>query len=148
MKMKIKIEKCADALKTVNGDAREHTYTALDLNMVADRAEEQMAALGLTQAQRAGAIVHCVSGGSVANVYKYSRALTRATLTRTSGGWWLTDASRVNGWAGYEALYLTESQDAAAVAYLRKGYRRADSHKTIDVQLPDGQCFRVSGGAA
>jgi hypothetical protein len=121
--MKIKIEKCADALAAVNGDAREHTYTALDLNMVADRAEAQMAALGLTLAQRAGAVVHCVSGGNVPNAYKYSRVLTRAALTRTSGGWWLTGAHRVSGWAGFEALYLTPGQDAAAIAHLRKGYR-------------------------
>lgn len=121
--MKIKLEKCADALAAVNGDAKAHTYTQHALMAVADRAEAQLDALGLTQAQRAGAVVHCVSGGSVSNAYKYSRALTRATLTRTSGGWWLTAVSCVNGWAGFEALYLTESQDAAAVAHLRKGYR-------------------------
>ena len=123
--MKIKIEDCADALAAANGGAGTHTYPALDLSAVADRAEAQMAALGLTQAQRAGAVVHCMSGGSVPNAYKYRRALTRATLTRTSGGWWLTAVSCINGWEGYEALYLTESQDAAAVAHLRKGYRRA-----------------------
>jgi hypothetical protein len=121
--MKIKLEKCAAALAEVNGDAREHTYTTYTLRQVADRAEIHLNALGLTQAQRAGAVVHCVSGGSVPNAYKYSRALTRATLTRTSGGWWLTAVSCVNGWAGFEALYLTPSQDAAAIAHLRKGYR-------------------------
>ena len=122
--MKIKIEKCAAALAAVNGDARAHTYTALDLNMVADRAEAQLAALGLTFAQRAGAVVHCISSGSVPNAYKYPRALTRATLTRTSGGWWLTAASCKTEWqAGFEALYLTPGQDAAVIAYLRKGYR-------------------------
>ena len=121
--MKIKLEKCAAALAAVNGDARAHTYTPYTLDQVAARAEAQLDALGLTQAQRAGAVVHCTSGGSVPNAYKYRRALTRATLTRTSGGWWLTAASCVNGWAGFEALYLTEQQDAAAIAHLRKGYR-------------------------
>jgi len=121
--MKIKLEKCAAALAEDNGDAREHTYTPHALEQVAARAEAQLDALGLTQAQRAGAVVHCVSGGSVPSAYKYSRALTGATLTRTSGGWWLTAASRVKTWAGFEALYLTEQQDAAAVAHLRKGYR-------------------------
>jgi len=121
--MKIKIEKCADALAKVNGDAREHTYTPHTLRQVADRAEIHLDALGLTQAQRAGAVVHCVSGGSVPNAYKYSRALTGAMLTRTSSGWWLTDAFRIKSWAGFEALYLTEAQDAAAIAHLRKGYR-------------------------
>ena len=121
--MKIKLEKCADALAKVNGQATEHTYTPYALEQVAARAEAQLDALGLTLAQRAGAVVHCVSGGSVPNAYKFSRALTGATLTRTSGGWWLTAAARVNGWAGFEALYLTEQQDAAAVAHLRKGYR-------------------------
>lgn len=123
--MKIKIEKCAAALAEVNGDAKAHTYTPYTLEQVAVRAEAQLDALGLTQAQRAGAVVHCVSGGSVPNAYKYSRALTRATLTRTRSGWWLTAVSCINGWAGFEVLYLTESQDAAAVAHLRKGYRRA-----------------------
>jgi hypothetical protein len=121
--MKIKLEKCAAALAAVNGDAREHTYTPHALMAVAARAEEQMDALGLTLAQRAGAVVHCVSGGSVPNAYKYSRALTGATLTRTSGGWRLTSASRVKTWTGYEALHLTKQQDAAAIAHLRKGYR-------------------------
>jgi hypothetical protein len=122
--MKIKLEKCAAALAAVNGDAKAHTYTIYALAAVAARAEAQLDSLGLTQAQRAGAVVHCTSGGSVPNAYKYSRALTSATLTRTSGGWWLTAASCINAWEGFEALYLTESQDAAAVAHLRKGYRR------------------------
>ena len=121
--MKIKIEKSAAALAKVNGQATEHTYTPHALEQVAARAEIQMDVLGLTQAQRAGAVVHCVSGGSVPNAYKYSRALTGAMLTRTSGGWWLTDAFRINSWAGFEALYLTPGQDAAAIAHLRKGYR-------------------------
>ena len=121
--MKIKIEKCAAVLSAVNGTATAHTYTALDINMVADRAEAQMDTLGLTLAQRAGAKVQCISGGSVPNAYKYSRALTRATLTRTSGGWWLTEAKKIDGWVGSEALHLTPEQDAAAIAHLRKGYR-------------------------
>ena len=121
--MKIKLEKCAAALAAVNGQASEHTYTPHALEQVAARAEAQMDALGLTLAQRAGAVVHCVSGGSVPNAYKYSRALTGATLTRTSGGWWLTAASRVKAWDGYEALHLTKQQDAAAIAHLRKSYR-------------------------
>lgn len=121
--MKIKLEKSAAALVAVNGDAKAHTYTPHALEQVAARAEAQLDALGLTQAQRAGAVVHCISGGSVPNAYKYSRALTRAALTRTSGGWWLTAVSCINGWEGHEALYLTESQDAAAIAHLRKGYR-------------------------
>ena len=121
--MKIKIEKSGDALAAVNGDAKAHTYDQRSLIYVANRAELQMIALGLTLAQRAGAVVHCVSGGSVSNAYKYRRALTRATLTRTSGGWWLTAASCINGWEGFEVLYLTEQQDAAAVAHLRKGYQ-------------------------
>jgi hypothetical protein len=121
--MKIKLEKCVAALAAVNGQASEHTYTPHALMAVAERAEAQMDALGLTLAQRAGAVVHCVSGGSVPNAYKYSRALTGATLTRTSGGWWLTAASRVKAWDGREALHLTKQQDAAAIAHLRKGYR-------------------------
>lgn len=123
--MKIKIEKCTDALAAVNAGAEAHTYDARALKAVAGRAEAQLDALGLTQAQRAGAVVHCVSGGTVPSAYKYSRALTRATLTRTSGGWWLTSAARLDAWEGHETLYLTENQDDAAVAHLRKGYRRA-----------------------
>jgi len=121
--MKIKIEKSGDALAAVNGDAREHMYTTYTLRQVADRAEIHLDALGLTQAQRAGAVVHCVSGGNVPNAYKYRRVLTGATLTRTSGGWWMTYCARVSSWAGFEALYLTPEQDAAAIAHLRKGYR-------------------------
>ena len=121
--MKIRIEKCAAALAKVNGDARAHTYTPHALMAVAERAEAQLESLGIPKFQRPGAMVHCISGGRVPHAYKYSRWLTRATLSRTSGGWWLTAASRVSAWAGFEALYLTEQQDAAAVAHLRKGYR-------------------------
>ena len=121
--MKTKIERCGVLLRLANGSAKEHTYNETSIGMVAARAEAQLTALGLTKKQRAGAVVHCASGGDVPNAYKYSRALTRATLTRTSGGWWLTAASCYNGWAGFEALYLTPEQDAAAIAHLRKGYR-------------------------
>jgi len=121
--MKTRIEKCGELLRRINGGAEAHTYDDLSLCMVAARAEAQLEALGLTKKQRAGAVVHCVSGGSVPTAYKYIRALMRATLTRTSGGWFLTDASCFNGWAGFEALYLTPEQDSAAIAHLRKGYR-------------------------
>jgi hypothetical protein len=122
--MKIRIEKCADALAKVNGDARAHTYTPHALMAVAERAEAQLESLGIPKFQRPGAMVHCISGGSVPNAYKYSRALTRAALTRTSGGWWLIAVSCINGREGFEALYLTGLQDATAVTHLRKGYRR------------------------
>ena len=121
--MKTKIERCGVLLRIANGRADEHTYDERSIGMVAARAEAQLDALGLTKKQRAGAVVHCVSGGEVPNAYKYSRALTRATLTRTAGGWWLTEAKKINAWAGFEALYLTPEQDAAAIAHLRKGYR-------------------------
>lgn len=122
--MKIKIKGCADALAEVNGGAKAHTYTQHALMAVADRAEAQLAALGIPKNERPGAMVHCISGGSVPHAYKYSRALTRATLTRTSGGWWVTALSCINGRDGFEALYLTGLQDATAVTLFRRKYRR------------------------
>jgi hypothetical protein len=115
--MKIRIYKCAEALHTIDCECY---FTQQELIDISWRAEDQLYALGLTPAQRSGAVVHCMSGG---NIHSRLRALTRATLTRTSGGWWLTAVSCVNGWAGFEALYLTPGQDAAAIAHLRKGYR-------------------------
>jgi hypothetical protein len=121
--MKIKLSECAATLAAVNGKAVEHTYTQRELLDVAARAEEKLEQLGLLMRERPGAYMRCVSGGSVPSAYKYSRKLTSARLTRTSGGWWLTDCKLIDHFEGYECLYLTSTQDDIAVAHLRKGYR-------------------------
>ena len=123
--MKIKLEASAATLAAVNGKADAHTYSQRDLERVAERAEAQLESLGIPKAERSGAIVRCVSGGAVPSAYKYSRKLTSACLTRTSGGWWLTDCRLIDGYKGHETLYLTSAQDAAAVAKIREGYRHA-----------------------
>jgi hypothetical protein len=123
--MKIKLSECAAHLAAVNGRADAHTYTQRELARVAERAEAQLEQLGIPKAERPGAYTRCVSGGKVPSAYKYSRKLTSARLTRTSGGWWLTDCKLIDHFEGYECLYLTPAQDAAAVAHLRKGYRHA-----------------------
>jgi hypothetical protein len=123
--MKIKLDNSAAALAVVNGKADAHTYSQRELQRVAERAEAQLEQLGIPKGERPGAIVRCVSGGTVPSAYKYSRKLTSACLTRTSGGWWLTECMAVDGRKGHETLYLTSAQDATAVAVLRKGYRHA-----------------------
>jgi hypothetical protein len=123
--MKIKLDNCAAHLAAVNGKAEQHTYSQRELERVAERAEAQLEQLGIPKAERPGAYVRCVSGGKVPSAYKYSRKLTSARLTRTSGGWWLTDCKLIDHFEGYECLYLTPTQDDTAVAKLRKGYRHA-----------------------
>lgn len=115
----------AATLAAVNGSAAAHTYTQRELQRVAERAEAQLEQLGIPRGERPGAIVRCVSGGKVPSAYKYSRKLTSARLTRTSGGWWLTDCKLVDDYKGHETLYLTSVQDDFAVVNLRKGYRHA-----------------------
>lgn len=123
--MKIKLDNSAATLAAVNGKADAHTYRQRDLQRVAERAEAQLEQLGIPKAERPGAYMRCVSGGSVPSAYKYSRKLTSACLTRTSGGWWLTDCKLIDHFDGWECLYLTPAQDDTAVAVLRKGYRHA-----------------------
>ena len=123
--MKIKRDNCAATLAAVNGKAEQHTYSPRELQRVAERAEEQLESLGIPKGERPGAIVRCVSGGTVPSAYKYPRKLTSVRLTRTSSGWWLTDCMAVDGRKGHETLYLTSAQDDTAVAVLRKGYRHA-----------------------
>lgn len=123
--MKIKLDNCAATLAAVNGKAEAHTYSQRDLERVAERAEAQLEQLGIPKAERPSAYMRCVSGGKVPSAYKYSRKLTSACLTRTSGGWWLTDCKLVDDYKGHETLYLTSVQDDFAVVNLRKGYRHA-----------------------
>jgi len=121
--MKIKLNNSAATLAAVNGQADAHTYTQRELLDVAARAEEKLEQLGLLKSERPGAVMRCVSGGTVPSAYKYSRKLTRVRLERTSSGWWLTACTLIDEYKGSECLHLTAAQDAAAVAHLRKGYR-------------------------
>lgn len=124
-KTKARVAKVRNVLEQVNGYAMGHTYTTnADLVAVVARVENQLAALGLPKKARAGAVYIAVSGGRVANSYKYPRAATRATLTRRASGWWLTSvsATTINRDAPRPILMLTSEQDAIAVAELRKGY--------------------------
>lgn len=133
--MKLKIcysnrEAVEDALRSVNGRSTAHTYTqAEELIAVVEAAENALAALGITQKTRSGAVVNAVSGGRVPNAYKYARTGTAITLERGAAAWFLTSVQLVdlNQKGGKCPLTLTPAQDAEAIAALRKRYTVAQT---------------------
>lgn len=84
-----------------------------------------MEALGIAKGRRAGAFAVAVSGGTVANAYKFSRKLTKVRIERKSAGWYLTSAEQLSGYRGSYVLTLTPAQDAEAVETLRFKYECA-----------------------
>lgn len=111
------------SLAEANGTAEAHAFTRWqDLERLAEAAERQLEALGVAKGRRAGASVIAVSGGTVANAYKFSRKLTRVRIERKTAGWYLTSAERLSGHRGSFTLMLTPAQDAEAVATLRMRY--------------------------
>ena len=103
------------ALAEVNGRADRFTVTSYAaVRDVADRAEEMLAALPLCD--RAGATVEYRPSGPYAKAYKHSALSTVIRLTRTSGGWWLTDCIRTEVWpSAAERFVVGISSDQAGI---------------------------------
>ena len=130
MNMKIKItesneSKIVEALKAVNGNATEHTYTTLGaIKGVMWRAERELESLGLLKKLWTGAKYVSDSGEAMPNAYKYSRKATQVTIQRFASGWFLTAVTDATIWnqKGKERLSLTETQDAEIVRRVRLRY--------------------------
>ena len=113
------------ALSAINGRATAHAYTsAAEIIAIASNMEKRLETLGISKKDRPGARAHSVSGGRVANAYKYSRQGTSVTIARQGADWYLT---HIAAWTVYKeggstTLELTPAQDAAAVRELRSAY--------------------------
>lgn len=114
------------ALKAANGAATAHTTTTFkEVEFVATMMEQQVYRLVGTKDMMVGAKVTHQSGDSLPNAYKYDRQVTVITMERRATGWFLTSATSATAYkeAGRETIYLTEQQDEAAIAQLRKAYK-------------------------
>jgi len=129
--MKIKIDSkntaaLEAALKNTNGKATAHTFGyASDLIYCALKAEAQLESLSLKKGSRSGAIATSISGGRIANSYKYTRITTIAILERGSTAWFLTSLSTASSFrrtAGDTYVSLTAAQDSEVTATFRAKY--------------------------
>lgn len=109
------------ALAEVNGRAEAHTFTEMDqLERIAEKMEERLAALKFTAKERAGARCVAVSGSEVSKAYArkgHTRIATRVGLERRPSGWFLTAAATHSVYeaGGYQLLQLHPDQKALAV---------------------------------
>lgn len=112
------------ALEIVHARAREHTYTAGAIINIAKLAELKLGVLGIPKNARRGAVVMGSSGAKLPNSYKYSRVISRMTIERRAGDWWLVDLSQYESWgeAGDWFLSVTPEQDAIAIRKFREEY--------------------------
>lgn len=112
-------------LSECNGKATAHAYTKYeDIAQCANIAEGKVIGLVGSQDRAIGAVFCAQSGSSVPNAYKYTRESTSIRIERRASGWFLTDVFRKALYkdGGKKWLVLTEQQDLAAVALLRKSY--------------------------
>lgn len=113
-------------LAGVNGKATAHTFTSwAEIATVAEDAEKRLERLGIPKNERAGARFDAQSGEKLPNAYKYTARGTVVTLTRRSGGWYLTHARSYDLYTGHNptaTLWLTPEQDAKAIEVLRRAY--------------------------
>lgn len=88
-------QRVEEALALVNGRAQSFTVTTYgDVRAVVRKVEERLDNLGVSKKNHLGAEVTFVPSGPIANSYKYAAITTRITLSRTSGGWFLTSVAR------------------------------------------------------
>jgi len=84
-----------EALKEVNGRAETHTITRFaEVHRLATRAENQLAASGLSKSERIGAVLEYRPAGPSANAYKYAAVATKLVLLRVTDGWRLKNVCR------------------------------------------------------
>lgn len=113
------------ALAEINGRSTAHAYTSIaEIIAIASTAEKRLETLGISKKDRPGVCVCSISGGRVANTYKYPRQATRVTIERKCAAWYLINvaACTVYKEGGSTTLMLTPTHDAAAVHALRSEY--------------------------
>jgi tRNA G26 N,N-dimethylase Trm1 len=110
------------ALEAVNGRARTHTFRHfVSIESLAQRAENDLEAFGVTKANRKGATFYATSGGYLPNRYDNKAIQTAVTLERGSSHWYLVEIHR-------EALYPRQN---------------AKRHLTVTQEHADEACKRL-----
>ena len=119
-------DKLASALNKVNGKAKEHTFTSVQLLDLAVSAENKLDNLGLLKKHRPGAKIYVLSSEKMPNAYTYTRTGNSATLVRRTTGWFIDDLRRIENIypseGGNMRIRLTKTQDLALIENLRKQY--------------------------
>jgi hypothetical protein len=113
------------ALLNVNGRALSHTFTALEIIIIAEAAEVEVFGLLGNKKDAVGATVFSRSGSKLPNAYKWARQINLMRIERRSRGWWLIELVNYTAndkSAAYSRLTLTAEQDAKAVARFKKSY--------------------------
>jgi hypothetical protein len=93
MKINLKNDTKINAtLRAVNGRSASFCYTdAYQIRALADRANDMLTERGVYKKNAPGTKLTARMSGPSANRYKYAANATAVTLTRTSGGWFLTN---------------------------------------------------------
>ena len=121
--MKIKITeanrtKIHALLNEINGKSVSHTASAENIFKLAEHVEMQLCKFSIAKKDRNGATASGMSGGDVANAYKYSRIVTSYDIERGASDWFLIYAKRdeTYGNAAKPHLSLTLAQRDIAVS--------------------------------
>jgi len=116
--MKINIKnsvKIDAALRAVNGRSASFCYTdAYEIRALAVRAEETLAERGVRKKHVRGSTLDASPAGASAKNYKYAANASRVTLTRTPGGWYLTDVAMGSVYPCAPELFALTVPDKAA----------------------------------
>ena len=120
--MKIKIveanrTKIHALLGEINGKSVSHTASEQNIFDLAEMMELRLNKFGIAKKDRKGAIASGMSGGDVANAYKYSRIVTSYDIERGASDWFLIVAKKdeTYGNAAKPRLSLTPAQRDIAV---------------------------------
>ena len=81
-------------LEEANGRAKRHTFTSYEeIENVAEQAEKELTAFGVTKASRPGATYIATSGGYLPNAYGHKAIQTWIQIERCSSHWYLVYTS-------------------------------------------------------
>ena len=121
--MKIKItdaKKLIAALEAVNQKASSHTPGIAEIMGL--ELDNKIALL--PKKDWKGSRASYMSGGRVPSAYKYSRIVTRVTLERGAGAWFVIGLERLDIWGNAAALSisLTPAQRDAAIAQFSRQF--------------------------
>lgn len=87
------------ALNDANGRARAHTFTSYHaIEGLAEQAEKDLQAFGVTKARRCGARYNASSGGPLPKAYDNKAIQTGVCLDRRSNAWYLVAACTLDLW--------------------------------------------------
>jgi hypothetical protein len=121
----ISTEKIQATLDSVNGRAKDHTFSDAEevLKLIGWAEADALKLLGSKKSLR-GLKAVIKSGEAVPNAYKYTRTGTQVTVEWTSSSARITEISRCDLWkeGGGTRLVFTQEQDTRAVQQLRKNY--------------------------